>query len=75
MAKRAPKKAGRQPRARDLPPVGTELVGRYRGQEVSARSGDSAETEWPNSAVLETEETPTTRGADRQTDASEPDRA
>jgi len=37
MAKRAPKKAGQQPRARELPPVGTELVGRYRGQEVSAR--------------------------------------
>jgi len=37
MAKRAPKKAGRQLRARELPPVGTELVGRYRGEEVSAR--------------------------------------
>lgn len=37
MAKRAPKKAGRQPQARELPPVGTELMGRYRGQEVSAR--------------------------------------
>ena len=37
MAKRAAKKAGQKPHARELPPVGTELVGRYRGQEVSAR--------------------------------------
>ena len=37
MAKRAAKKAGQKPQARELPPVGTELVGRYRGQEVSAR--------------------------------------
>jgi hypothetical protein len=37
MAKRTPKKAGQKPRARELPPVGTELMGRYRGQEVSAR--------------------------------------
>ena len=37
MAKRERKKAGQKPRARELPPVGTELVGRYRGQELSAR--------------------------------------
>ena len=37
MAKRAAKTAGQKPQARELPPVGTELVGRYRGQELSAR--------------------------------------
>jgi hypothetical protein len=37
MAKRAVKEAGQRPQARELPPVGTELAGRYRGQEVSAR--------------------------------------
>jgi hypothetical protein len=37
MAKRTPKKAGLQPQTRELPPVGTDLVGRHRGQEVSAR--------------------------------------
>ena len=36
MAKRAAKNTGQKPRARELPPVGTELVGRYQGQEVSA---------------------------------------
>jgi len=37
MAKRERKGAGQKPSARELLPVGTELVGRYRGQEVSAR--------------------------------------
>jgi hypothetical protein len=37
MAKRERKGAGQKPSARELPPVGTELVGRYRGQELSAR--------------------------------------
>ena len=37
MAKRAAKTAGRKTQARELPPVGTELVGRYRGEELSAR--------------------------------------
>ena len=37
MPKQATKKAGQKAQARELPPVGTELVGRYRGQEVSAR--------------------------------------
>ena len=37
MPKQAAKKAGQKAQARELPPVGTELVGRYRGQEVSAR--------------------------------------
>ena len=31
------RKPARRAQARELPPVGTELVGRYRGQEVSAR--------------------------------------
>ena len=37
MAKRERKGAGQKPSARELPPLGTELMGRYRGQEVSAR--------------------------------------
>jgi hypothetical protein len=37
MAKRERKGAGQKPSARELPPVGTELMGRYRGQELSAR--------------------------------------
>ena len=37
MAKREAKKASRQRPTRELPRAGTELVGRYRGEEVSAR--------------------------------------
>ena len=37
MPKQAARKAGQKAQARELPPVGTELVGRYRGQEASAR--------------------------------------
>jgi hypothetical protein len=37
MPKRGAKKASQKLRARELPPMGTELAGRYRGQEVSAR--------------------------------------
>ena len=37
MAKREGQKANRQRPARELPPVGTELAGRYRGEEISAR--------------------------------------
>lgn len=36
MAKRKAQKASRQRPARELPPVGTELVGRYHGEEISA---------------------------------------
>ena len=37
MAKREGRKASRQRPARELPPAGTELVGRYHGEEISAR--------------------------------------
>ena len=37
MAKREAQKASRERPARELPPVGTELVGRYHGEEISAR--------------------------------------
>lgn len=37
MAKREGQKANRQRPPRELPPIGTEFVGRYRGEETSAR--------------------------------------
>lgn len=37
MAKRERKTSARERPARELPSVGTELVGRYRGEEITAR--------------------------------------